>query len=151
MAAVVEPEVAGGLGEGTLMDRSVHPPRVSRLVYELEGWLGDDIVETFPCFLVTERLARALAKAGLTGFSLTDVTVRVGEQLAERLDGARPVFLWLKVNGSEGSDDLWLDADQRLVVSERALGVLGAHRVGHAVVTPLMPHAAVPEDALSLR
>ena len=32
----VEPEVAGGLGQGTEMDTSVHPPVVRKLQYELE-------------------------------------------------------------------------------------------------------------------
>jgi hypothetical protein len=40
----VEPEVAGGLGERTVMDRSTHPPVVKRLHYQLEGWLGDAIL-----------------------------------------------------------------------------------------------------------
>lgn len=38
----LEPEVAGGLGPNTVMDRSVHPPRVSHLHYVFDGWMGDD-------------------------------------------------------------------------------------------------------------
>ena len=33
----IQPEVAGGLGKNTVMDRSVHPPIVSRLHYEFRA------------------------------------------------------------------------------------------------------------------
>lgn len=36
---VIEPEVAGGLGENTVIDQSVHPPKIARLHYNFEGWL----------------------------------------------------------------------------------------------------------------
>lgn len=36
----------------TIMEATVHPPRVERLHYEFEDWLGDDLVESFPSFLV---------------------------------------------------------------------------------------------------
>ena len=48
----IEPEVAGGLGDHTVMDRSVHPPIVSKLHYQMEGWLGDALLESFPVFIV---------------------------------------------------------------------------------------------------
>jgi hypothetical protein len=44
----IEPEVAGELGEGTVMDTSVHPPRVSAVEYVITDWLGDDIIESYP-------------------------------------------------------------------------------------------------------
>ena len=71
----LEPEVAGELGSGSLVDTSVHPPRVSKLTLMLSGWLGDELVETFPCYVVTESLGTALVSAGLTGFELDDVDI----------------------------------------------------------------------------
>lgn len=44
----LEPEVAGELGSGTVMDVSRHPPLVSHLQFKFQGWLGDDLLETFP-------------------------------------------------------------------------------------------------------
>jgi hypothetical protein len=137
MSAILEPEVAGGLGEGTVMDRSVHPPRVSRLVYEFEGWLGDDIVESFPCFLVTEALAQALTEAGLTGFALADVTVQTTDEFTQHSARPLPEFRWLQITGAAHLDDFWLHTDYRLAVSTRALDVLGTHRLDNAVVEPL--------------
>lgn len=37
----LEPEVSGGLGDDAIMDTGVHPPVVTRLHYEFDGWLGD--------------------------------------------------------------------------------------------------------------
>ena len=64
---LLSPEVAGGLGPNTMMNRMVHPPEVSRLHYEMEGWLGDELLESFPCFIVTQRVADAIQDAHLTG------------------------------------------------------------------------------------
>src|SRR5437870_3724604 len=61
----VEPEVAGRLGPNSVLDTTVHPPVVSRLEYEFSDWLGDGIVETFPCYIVTEDLAGKISDAAL--------------------------------------------------------------------------------------
>lgn len=59
----VEPEVAGELGPGSVVDSSVHPPVVSRLEYVFTDWLGDCIVETFPCYIVTADAADSINAA----------------------------------------------------------------------------------------
>ncbi|APF85630.1 hypothetical protein HI806_01945 [Ralstonia solanacearum] len=51
----LEPEVAGALGENTVLDASTHPPRVEKLHFEFSGWLGDAILESFPCVIATLR------------------------------------------------------------------------------------------------
>jgi hypothetical protein len=134
---VVGPEVPGGLGDDAQLDTSVHPPVVSRLHYEFEGWLGDDIAESFPCFIVTERLAEALAAAGLTGFELDDVEVTIEPQLAEfepELVRSMPAWRWLKPVGTPFADDVWQDGSARLHVSERTLTVLQRFNVEYADV-----------------
>lgn len=47
MYKLIEPEVAGSLGKETELDSSVFPPHVKKLHYEFDGWLGDDILESF--------------------------------------------------------------------------------------------------------
>ena len=64
---VLGPEVAGGWGVETVADTTRHPPVVYKLHYEFQGWLGDDVVETFPAILVTRRLADAFEQERLTG------------------------------------------------------------------------------------
>jgi len=72
----VEPETAGGLGDGTVMDTAVTPPYVSVLEYEFSGWMGDELLESFPCFVVTLNLARALKQNQFTGFTLDTVGIK---------------------------------------------------------------------------
>lgn len=125
MRYLLEPEVAGELGPETEMDSSVHPPVVSRLQYEVHGWLGDDIVESFPCFVVTKRLGDLLTEAELTGFKLGSVDVVVSDETEDLADSTAvvPEFLWLQVDENQ-SGDFGLDESGRLVVSERALDIM---------------------------
>lgn len=47
-----------------------------------------------------------------------------------------PEFVWLKVTGAAGADDVGIDADRGLVVSERVLTVLRAHGIEYCEVEP---------------
>ncbi|QKZ02414.1 hypothetical protein [Pseudomonas eucalypticola] len=116
----IEPEVAGRLGDSTVIDVSVHPPVVSHLEYKFEGWLGDDILESFPCFIVSSRLAEKLISDKFTGYELGPVTVSVAEEVSEIFSQALlPRFFWLKIVGGAGFDDFGIANDFRLVVSRR--------------------------------
>jgi hypothetical protein len=114
------------------MDVSSHPPTVTRLHYQLDGWLEDDLLEAFPCFIVTERLADALSKSMLTGWDLGPVEVSRSAEFDELYpDRELPRFFWLRVRG--GSDaDFSLTPDQRLEISDSALALLRRFRIEHA-------------------
>lgn len=121
----LQPEVPGGLGPNTVMDRSVHPPIVSRLHYVFDGWPGDELITSFPSYLVTEGLAAKLLAAGLTGFTVDDVEVTTSEEFRERHPGVQlPEYRWLKPTGVGGQDDFGTGERGRMVVSERALDVV---------------------------
>lgn len=79
----IEPEVAGGWGEGTEADTTCHPPKVNKLVYEFEGWFGDSIVTTFPCYLVIEELAESISHAKLSGYELANCEIAKSETFDE--------------------------------------------------------------------
>ncbi|HSN96975.1 MAG TPA: RHS repeat-associated core domain-containing protein, partial [Candidatus Nanopelagicales bacterium] len=132
----VSPEVAGELGEGTDMDSNVHPPRLRKLHHRFEGWMGDDILECFPVFLVTQRLAHALIDAGLTGFNLREVEVSVSPEFEElHPDLVLPKFYWLAVDaGRHASTDFRIDEDLRLEVNDRALVILKKFHIEHASI-----------------
>lgn len=121
----LSPEVAGGLGERTVMDASVHPPRVQRLHYEMQGWLGDEFLESFPCFIVTARVKDTLIGFGASGCTFDSVEVSKSSTFEELYPERQlPTFFWLKVHGLAGADDLGLSEDHRLVVSKRVLEAL---------------------------
>lgn len=132
----LEPEVAGGLGKNTVMDRSVHPPRVSRLHYYFDGWLGDPLVESFPCFIVTELLRDEIVALHSTGVSFGTVELsKSGEFEDLHPNRQLPSFAWLQVTGKAGTDDFGLSTKHGLVVSGRTLEVLRKAGMSHCAIT----------------
>lgn len=134
-----EPEAAGALGENTVIDASVHPPRVDKLHFEFSGWLGDAILETFPCVIATQSAAEALERRGVTGIQLAEVEVSVSAGFREMYPAREiPRFRWLKVQGEAGNHDFGIAADLRVVVSEQALDVLRPFGIKHALTEPFV-------------
>jgi hypothetical protein len=108
---------------------------VSRLHHRFEGWLGDDLLETFPCFLVSSALGAALEEARLVGFSLDAVEVSVSPEFLELSSGhPLPEFRWLKIAGEDRNADFRLTSDFRLEISNRALEILKKFKLAHAVI-----------------
>jgi hypothetical protein len=136
----LEPEVSGGLGEGTVMDSTVQPPRVESLHYEFADWLGDDLVESFPCYLVSKPLAARLTAANLGGFQLRDVAVTLTDEAEEQLgDTSLPDFYWLDVIGTAGHDDIGTTPAGQLVVSDQGLALLREFNIDNCDVEPFRP------------
>ncbi len=135
---VVEPEVAGGWGKNTVFNAAPGKgTAVHKLHYEFEGWLGDELLESTPCFIVSERMAREIGGAELTGVRFDEVEVTVSQEFMQLYPSRQlPKFVWLKVQGTPGGDDFGTAQDLRLVVSERALEVLRRVGIAHAAVTP---------------
>ncbi len=133
----LEPEVAGGWGDETAADVSVHPPRVQRLHYQFDGWLGDALLESFPSYIVSTELGASLVASDLTGFDLGDCTVSTSSQFDELHPGKTlPVFKWLRVSGARGQDDFGISSDNDLVVSQAAMSVLEQYQIEHCEVAP---------------
>jgi len=131
----LEPEVAGELGNGTVLDTTMHPPLVSKLNYQFSGWLGDVLLESFPCFIISADAADALGKDSYTGLSFSEVETSTTPEFNAMYPGrVLPKFRWLQVQGVAGSDDFGLASDHRLVVSEKALEKLQRFGIGHALV-----------------
>jgi hypothetical protein len=131
----IRPEVAGGLAKGSVLDRSTHPPIVHKLHYEFDGWLGDALLESFPCFVVTDHLAKALERSDLRGIRFSPVATSTSEEFQEIYPGRQlPDFRWMQVRGRAGEDDFGIASDLVLVVSERALELLRRFGIEHAAI-----------------
>lgn len=134
-----EPEVAGALGENTIIDATVHPPRVDKLHFEFSGWLGDAILESFPCVIATQSAAEALERSGITGIQLEELEVSTSVEFREMYPAREiPSLRWLKVQGEAGNHDFGIANDLRVVVSERALDVLRPFGIEHALTEPFV-------------
>jgi hypothetical protein len=104
-------------------------------LFIFEGWLGDELLEAFPCFLISSALASALEEARLAGFSLDTVEISVSPEFLELSSGhPLPEFRWLKLTGEDRDTDFRLTPDFRLEVSSRALEVLKKFRLDHALI-----------------
>lgn len=137
---LVEPEVAGGLGPNTVLDASVHPPVVSRLHYEFHGWLGDVLLETFPCFIVTEDARERLVDSSFTGARFDEVEISVSGQFEKLYPEMQlPGFAWLRVIGEAGNTDFGTITDGRLVMSQRAIDLLKGLGLSNALIEPILP------------
>ncbi|WP_245437169.1 hypothetical protein [Mesorhizobium helmanticense] len=133
----IKPDVAGGIGRGTIMDTSVHPPVVGKLVYQMEGWFGDVIITTFPCFLVVAEVKQALQNIGFSGANFAHAEITKSEDFLELQPHVElPQFVWLKVDGKAGHDDFGIAGDLRLVISKRVLDLLDDFGIPSATVEP---------------
>jgi hypothetical protein len=135
---IVEPEVAGGWGKNTEFTRTPgQPVMVHKLDYQFDGWLGDDLLESTPCHVATERLATEIKQAQLTGVSFAPVEISKSEQFNDSNHGRElPPFVWLKIKGYPGRDDFGMTPSLQLVVSEKALTILRDVGISHALVKP---------------
>jgi hypothetical protein len=136
----LQPEVAGGLGAKTVMDTTVHPPLVSVLEYEFDGWLGDDILESFPCYIITERLKNLLEESLFTGYIFDNVIISTSETFDELYPETNlPEFHWLKIEGEAGIEDIGFSESNHLIVSESFLKVLLQVNLKHCLTEEYLP------------
>lgn len=133
---IFHPEVAGELGPSTELDISVHPPRVLELEYVFTGWMGDELIESFPCFLVSNRLGKWIGDASLSGFILRTVRITVSADF--RIPEVRRQFIsefqWLDVQAGRPGLDFSTRSTGELVVSDRAKAVLTRARLDHCKI-----------------
>lgn len=86
---IIEPEVAGEIGENTVYDNydeivnEKKNPIISHLHFIFDGWLGDELLEVTPCFLVSERLKREIESNGFSGCRFTDVEISYSDEFLE--------------------------------------------------------------------
>jgi len=131
----IEPEVSGGIGRNSIIDASFHPPIVKKLNLEFDGWLGDDLIESFPCFIVSEILKNKIDQKKLTGFRFDDVEITKSETFNEfHANKILPEFYWLQITGKAGQHDFGIASDFRLVVSSDALLIIKQTRVEQATI-----------------
>lgn len=132
----LSPEVAGGFGSNTQLNRTVHPPIVTRLHYEFEGWLGDDLLESFPCYIVTRQLADSLSTNALSGVTYKNVEITQSDVFMDLYPNRQlPEFVWIDITGIPGQNDFGLDDHSRLIVSESVMAILRSYKISHCAIS----------------
>jgi hypothetical protein len=155
MIYILEPEVAGELGENTVFENfdnvrlKGERPIVKKLHYQFSGWLGDELLEVTPCFIVTTSLARMINDKNLSGCVFEDVEISLSEDFIEMYpDKTLPDFQRLVpigkifVDGNKFSKwsghDFCITQKSYLVVSEKALQVLRLKQIDNCDITELI-------------
>lgn len=122
---LVEPEVSGGFGEGSVVDWSSSPPRPLEVEYEVIDWLGDCIVTSFPVFLMVRDTAQKIASLQASGVLVVEAIVSEADEYRDiNPGGSLPDLVWLQIAGIPGLDDFGLTRQGNLVVSRRVLEIL---------------------------
>lgn len=151
---MIEPEVAGELGENTIYENyddvvnEGERAKISHLHFVFYGWLGDDILETTPCFLVSEKLKETIEKSDLSGYEFENIEVTLSEEFLEIYpDVIVPSFYRLLPKGTiKVEDDKYSDWDNMdfsvtekdyLVVSEKVMDLLKNFQIENADITEL--------------
>lgn len=138
------PEVAGGMGKRTVIDRTGPQMAVRKLHYEFSGWDGDFLLKTSPCFIVARQLADSLRDGRVSGVEFDFVEISKNSQFRIFCeDRDLPQFEWMKVIGELGVDDIVITEFGRLTVSEKALDVFRSFPLNNCEVYEL---GKVPSD-----
>lgn len=124
--AIIQPEVIVGLGDDTIFKESI-PPLVTleELHINLEDWLGDDLMECYPAYIITSRLKEGLENQEFTGFTITQLKLTTSEYFENnfQLDVDLPQMYWMKINGRPGESDIVLN-DKKLLIDQPFLDFL---------------------------
>ncbi|MBD0384691.1 hypothetical protein [Paenibacillus sedimenti] len=136
---LLEPEVAGGLGENTSF---TNQGEVEFLHYEFQGWLGDELLESTPCFIVTESMANSIQIANLSGAVFEDIEYTATQEFSELYPNRTlPNFKRLVVLGKVrvqsdafyewSGDDFCLTDESYLVVTNNAFDILKVRQLNY--------------------
>jgi hypothetical protein len=106
--------------------------------YVLDGPTDADLIESFPVFLVSDELGQALTAAGLDGFTLKEAEVVPSREYTEVYgDAPHKAYDWLRVTGDPDTDDVWVDKEHRLAVSDRMMEVLSRFSLEGSDISPI--------------
>lgn len=142
---LLEPEVAGGIGdmsEITYKDGMID--EVKFLHYEFDGWLGDELLTTTPCFIVTESLMGDIISSGLEGAEFKTIHMSLSEEFLDLYGKMEiPKFVEIKCkfvyeeNMDNLTSDFYINKCKDIIVSEKALNILRNHKLDFCKVKKL--------------
>ncbi|MEC2077203.1 hypothetical protein [Metabacillus fastidiosus] len=150
----LEPEVSGGHGEKTIYgtEENVVKEDISAKIkffhYELEGWLGDDLLELTPAFIVSSYLESELKKSEFKDYKLAKCLITMSDVFKELYPNkeissfARFIPLGtLEVEGENFNNwsghHFCLSLKGELVVTQKAWDFLKRFSIKHCHITSL--------------
>ncbi|SFB99533.1 hypothetical protein SAMN05443252_101365 [Bacillus sp. OV322] len=147
----LEPEVSGGHGEYTIYgtDDEIATEGISGKVkylhYEFEGWLGDDLLESTPAFIVSSVLVTELKNCDFIDYRLEECLITTTDEMYPNKEiPAFSRFIPLGKIEVEGENfknwsghQFCLSPKGELVVTQKALDFLKRFSLDNCFITPL--------------
>jgi hypothetical protein len=121
----IEPEVAGGIGPLSVVHESPGKLEIEKLHYVFDGWPGDELLESTPCYIVSLNLSNLIKSKQLSGIIFDEVEISCSESYRELNPNRKiPSFVWMKIVGTNKQDDFFQAENACLVVSEHAWNLI---------------------------
>ncbi len=141
----LEPEVAGGMGDMTeIVYEGYKMKEVTFLHYEFFGWLGDELLTTNRCFIVSDSLMNDIISSGLEGVEFRNIKMSFSMEYFSLFEKETvPRFVEFKCkfvyeeNINNVSCDFYLSKYGKMIVSEKALSVLKQHQLDICKIKPI--------------
>ena len=151
----LDPEVCGGHGSKTIYGETNEveeygiSAKVKYLHYEFDGWLGDSLIESTPCFIVLDSLKQILSELFKNDLSFEECLITTSEEFREMYhDITLPNFIRIiprgKVKLERGKYTEWsghnfcLSQKGELVVTSDALTALKQFQLSFCDVTEII-------------
>jgi hypothetical protein len=143
---LLNPEVAGGFGDRSIIEyQNGRLKNVKFLNYEFNVWLGDELLTSTPCFVVTKFLANNIIKNQMTGCVFENLIVTKSDEFKEFYPHKRlPDFVRLLPTGiveiednrirNWSGHDFCLNKGLYLLVTKNALDVISNHEIAHCKI-----------------
>ena len=136
---LLEPEVAGEIGENSIISyENGMIKEVKYLEYCFMGWLGDELLTSTPCFIVSRAVQEEILAENLTGIQFEEITMSFSDEFEELYEGeAVPEFVRIICENSYESNignltlDFYMNEYKDLIVSEKALAVFKRHKLNN--------------------
>lgn len=150
----LEPEVAGGHGEHTIygteqvIQTEGISGKVEYLHYEFEGWLGDDLLESTPAFIVSSKLQKELENSDFKDYKLEECLITTSDDFKKVYPNKEiPTFNRFiplgKIEMKGENFKKWsghhfsLSPKGELVLTQEALDLLKRVSINNSYITPL--------------
>lgn len=150
----LEPEVSGGHGEltvyGTEEDiaKAGISGKVKFLHYEFEGWIGDDLLESTPAFIVSSKLETQLENSNFKDYKIEKCLITTSVEFKEMYPSKEiPLFSRfiplgkVEVEGENfknwSGHHFCLSPKGELVVTKEALDFLKRASIDNSYITTL--------------
>lgn len=141
----LEPEIAGEIGDNSIIQyENGKISKIKYLEFRFTDWLGDELISTHPCYIITENLKEEILLNKLRGIQFQNILISFSDEFFELNDSTViPNFVQIICENKyeEKNDviiqDFYVNEYKELIVSENALNVFQNHTLNNCVIQEL--------------